>query len=126
MGRVFLLAFAALTLSVDAGLPYNWYLSSDLLLRGCDAESTRPAALRSGTPFYFLVLPGVSSDVADCGAVFDIQPVVLSSGLVSYLICILSHTLSYSFHTLSSYSDRGRPWPAWTAPDPGQACPWCV
>ena len=28
---------------------------------------------------------------------------------ISYLICILSHTLSYSFHTLSSYSDRGRP-----------------
>ena len=68
MGRVLLLALASFTPSVDAGLPYNWYLSRGLLLRGCDAESTRPAALRSGTPFYLLVLPDVSSDAADCEA----------------------------------------------------------
>ena len=60
MRRVLLLALASLTLSVDTGLPYSWYLSRGLLLRGCDAESTRPAALRSGTPFYLLVLPDVS------------------------------------------------------------------
>ena len=68
MGRVLLLALASFTPSVDAGLPYSWYLSRGLLLRGCDAESTRPAALRSGTPFYLLVLPDVSSDAADCEA----------------------------------------------------------
>ena len=68
MGRVLLLALASLTLSVDAGLPYSWYLSRGLLLRGCDAESTGPAALRSGTPCYLLVLPDVSSDAADCEA----------------------------------------------------------
>ena len=77
MGRVLLLALASLTLSVDAGLPYSWYLSRGLLLRGCDAESTGPATLRSGTPFYVLVLPGVSSDVANCGAMsFGMQPAI--------------------------------------------------
>ena len=33
MRRVLLLALASLTISVDAGLPYIWYLERDLLLR---------------------------------------------------------------------------------------------